>query len=202
MTLSVWPLVSLSTGDESNDVLVPISDIAPAAGWYRVEEPVTQWEPQLRNPKQVLRQTFAKEGNRVSLHLGVFGRPTPDSKLTSSANQLVLSQDPKWRQIARGVAEVHRGGEKIAVMTGKLAWKKVRVVAWHLYWIDGRMTTSSAEAAWLQVLARLRGRNETSAWIVVHTAEPSSMILGSPVLEKFLSDMLASIDQPLRAANR
>lgn len=201
-TLLVWPLVSVGTGGEAHSALAPLGDIAPAAGWHRVEEPVTMWEPHLRNPKQVLKQTFAKEGNRVSLHLGVFGRPTPDSKLTSSANQLVLLQDPNWRQIARGAAEVHRGGEMIAVTTGKLAWKKVRVVAWHLYWIDGKLTTSSAKAAWLQVLARLRGRSETSTWIVVYTTELNNMTSAAPVLETFLSDMLNSIDQALRAVDR
>ena len=101
-TLSVWPLVSLGTRGESHRPYSWVINIEPRAGWVRVDEPAAKWKPQLSNPSQVQLQTFAKEGRRVSVYLGVFDRPTSDSKLIASSNQLIGSQDLHWKLVQHG----------------------------------------------------------------------------------------------------
>jgi len=197
-TLLVWPLVSLGTGGESHRTPGTIGDIEPRAGWVRVDEPVAKWRPQLSNPSQLLLQTFVKDGRKVSIYLGVFDRPTTDSKLIASANQLVGSQDLHWKLVQRGVAEAHRRGELIPVTTGTLVGREARIVAWHWYWVDGTLTTSPARAALVQVLARLRGRSETSVWLTAFTTEGEVTSSAPSPLEDFVSDMLDSIESALR----
>jgi EpsI family protein len=195
--LSIWPLVSLGTGAESHATSSKIVDIEPRAGWVRTDEPAANWQPQLSNPSRVRLQTFMKDGQRVSIYLGAFDRPRYESKLTASVNQLVSSEDPHWKLVQSGVAEVHRLGEVMPVRTGTLVGRDVRLIAWHWYWVDGTLTTSSARAALVQVLARLRGRSEMSAWVTVFTAEGEGTTSAPLLLEAFLSDMLDSIDQAI-----
>jgi exosortase A len=198
--LSIWPLVSASTGAALGDPASNTVDIAPRAGWVNTDEPVTKWQPQTKNPSLVRLQTFTKEGQRVSVFVGVFGRPTPESKLTSSANQLVGSQDPHWSQIERGSAQVHRGGDVITVGTSTLVGREARIVVWHWYWVDGVLTASPIRAALAQVLARIRGRSETSAWVTVYSTEGERIGSESLGLGAFVTDMIDSIDHALRAA--
>jgi exosortase A len=200
-TLLVWPLVSLGTSGESHRVSSRIGDIEPRAGWVRNDEPAAKWQPQLSGPLQVRVQTFTREGRQVSVYLGVFDRPTPDSKLTAAENQLVGSQDTNWRLIQRGVAEANRRGEVISVRTGALVGRQGRIVAWHWYWVDGTLTTNPARAALLQMLARLHGRSERSAWVTAFTTDGEGAASAPLVLNAFLADMLESIDQALRVAD-
>ncbi|MEO8523915.1 MAG: exosortase A [Caldimonas sp.] len=199
--LVVWPLVSIGTAHESYRVSGKLGDITPLAGWARAEEPVTSWRPELHNPSQVRLQTFVKNGHRVSVYVGVFDHPSPEAKVVSSANRLVGSENPRWKQIERGVAEAHRQGEVVSVRTGTLFGRDGQVLAWHWYWVDGTMTTSPARAALAQVIARLRGRSEMSAWVTVYTAEGDDPTSGPRVLDAFVSEMLGSIEGALQAGN-
>ena len=201
LTMLIWPLVSLGTAGEPHRDPGSIGDIQPRAGWVRVEEPATSWQPRLRNPAALLLQSFEKDARRVSVQLGVFYRPTPDSKLTTSSNRLLEPDGANlhWKLTQRGVAQARRGGEVIAVSTGMLVGRDARVVAWHWYWVDGTLTTSPTRAALAQMLARLRGHSERSAWVAVYTTEGEDMASAPLVLEVFLSDMLDSIDQALGA---
>ena len=75
----------------------------------------------------------------------------------------------------------------------------MRIVAWQWYWVDGTLTSSRVRAALLQVLARIRGRSQMSAWITVYTAENVEATASAPrVLEAFLFDMLDAINERLR----
>ena len=194
--------MSIATAQESHRAFGQIGDIEPLAGWVRADKPVATWDPELRNPSQEKVQTFVKNGHRVSVYVGVFDHPTSDAKLASSANRLVGSEDPKWKQIERGVAETRRHGEVVPVRTGTLVGRDGRILAWHWYWVDGTLTTSSARAALAQVLARLRGRSQMSAWVTAYTVEGDDPASAPPVLDAFMSDMLDSIDNALRAGNR
>lgn len=197
-TLVVWPLLSAAAGRVASRVSAPLGDIAPRAGWLRVDEPVAEWKPQLRDPSRETLQTFGKDGKRVSVYLGVFDHPTPEAKVTASANQLVGADDLHWKQVQRGIADLPHGDDVISIRTGTLVGRGARVIVWHWYWVDGTMTTSPTRAALLQVLARVRGRSEMSALVAAYTIQEDSMGSEAPVLAAFLPEMLGSIDDALR----
>jgi exosortase A len=199
VSLVVWPLLSIGLGGDPATASTPIGTIAPRAGWVRVDEPVASWKPQLEGPSQETLQTFAKSGRRVSLYIGIFDRPSAAAKLTSATNRLVGSQDPQWKQVDRGVAEVRRGREGFSARTGTLTGQGVRIAAWQWYWVDGTATSSPSRAALLQVAARIRGRSQMSAWVTVYTAEDvEAAPPAAPVLDGFVSDMLNAIDDRLQ----
>jgi exosortase A len=197
--LLVWPLLAIDMGRDSAAATVPIGAILPRAGWVAVDDPITSWRPQLAGPSQEIVQTFAKNGSRVGVYVGSFDHPSAGAKLTSATNQLVTSQDKQWRQIDRGVAELRHGNDAVSVKTGTLAGQGMRIVAWQWYWVDGTLTSSRVRAALLQVLARIRGRSQMSAWVTVYTADNVEATASAPrVLETFLFDMLDAINERLR----
>ena len=199
--LCIWPLVSLATQEVARGPVAEIGDVEPRAGWIRVDEPAASWQPQLTKPSRVKRQTFMKTGQRVSVFIAVFDRSTRGSKATASVNQLVAPQDPHWKQVERGVAELRSRSDAITVGTGTLVGSAARVVAWHWYWVDGTLTSSPARAVLCQILARLRGRSDLSAWMAVYALEDERTASAPLLLDAFLSDMLDSIDQAMQVAS-
>jgi exosortase A len=198
-SLVVWPLLSIAMNRDSGAATTPMGEIQPRAGWVRVDDPIAAWQPRLTGPSQEIVQTFARSGWRVSVYVGSFDHPSADAKLTSATNQLVTSQDPQWRQIDRGVAEVMRhDSDPLSVATATLSGQGVRIVAWHWYWVDGTLTSSRVHAALLQVAARIRGRSQMSAWVTVYTTENAEAASAPRVLEAFLFDMLDAINERLR----
>jgi len=203
VTLLVWPTLSGGSLRDTQRVSVAASDIRSSGGWSPIGEPVSSWQPRLNNPVAVITQSFEKDSRRVGVHLGLFERPTPDSKLTSGQNRLLEPDglNPQWKLARQGVAQARWAGEAVDVRTGVLIGTQSRLLAWHWYWVDGQVTTSPARAAVLQMLARLRGRSETSAWMSVYTSDESDPLVAPRLLESFVSDMSASIGLALKSTS-
>ncbi len=196
--LVLWPLLLAGTERGSQQASAPTGEIAPRLGWRLVDEPVTAWKPQLRDPLSETTRTFEKNARRVTVYVAMFDRPTPEAKLASSANRLVEPADPRWKQVRRGSAEASTGGGVVSVRTGTLVGQGQRVIVWHWYWVDGTMTTSPARVAFLQILARIRGHSERSAWVIAATLQEDPASSHAPALETFFSDMLESVDASLK----
>lgn len=197
--LLLWPTVSILSAEVSDRPAVLIPDLAPRAGWQRVEPPVASWRPVLRNPAASLSQTFAKGGQVVGIHLGLYGHSTPESKLTTAMNRFVEpdGQNPHWKLSQLGRAQAAWGGQSVEVRTGVLVGREARLLAWQWYWVDGAITADPIRASALQLLARLRGRSEVSAWITVYAPDGSEPGAAPSALQSFVADMSSSIDATL-----
>jgi len=176
---------------------IPVA--TPRAGWQPVDSPLVSWRPVLWNPVSVASQSFAKGDQVISLHIGVFGRSTAGSKLTSAMNRFVERDglNPQWRLAQLGKAEVRWGDQPLEVHTATLLGHEVRVIAWQWYWVDGVVTGDPVHASVLQLLSRLRGRSEMSAWVSAYTVVDGDPSVGRNLLEAFVSDMSSSIDSAL-----
>ncbi len=202
VTLLIWPMLSSGSLHDAQRPSIVASDIRSSGGWTAAAEPLSSWQPRLNNPVAVITQSFEKDSRRVGVHLGLFERPTQESKLTSALNRLLEPDglDPQWKLARQGVAQARWAGEAVDVRTGVLVGAQARLLAWHWYWVDGQVTTSPARAVMLQMLARLRGRSETSAWMSVYTMDESDPLDAPRLLESFISDMSASIGLALAPA--
>jgi exosortase A len=204
LVLVAAPLLPSGASHEPPRLWIVPSDIRPSGGWLPVGEAVASWQPRLNNPAAVIAQSFEKHSRRVSVHLGLFERPTLDSKLTSGRNRLLEPDglNPQWKLAGQGFAQAHWAGSTFDVRTGVLVASERRLLAWHWYWVDGIATTSPTRAALLQILARLRGRSEVCAWISAYTAVGDEPSAATRALQEFVADMSTSIGQTLAAASR
>ena len=140
---TVVALPAVSTGSPPGvHPSLAVGDIQPRAGWQRIGEPFAAWSPQLHNPAAVVTQAFGRGKHKVGVHLGVFHRPTPDSKLTSSLNRLSEPDglNQRWKLARQGAAQVRWDGEAVGVRTGALVGTEGRLLAWQWYWVDGTAT--------------------------------------------------------------
>jgi exosortase A len=203
-TLLVWPL--LSTGSSSipseRTALGTASVVAPHAGWLPIDTMPASWRPVLRNPVASASRSFARGEQVVGLHIGLFGRSTSESKLTTVMNRFVEADglNPSWKLSKLGRTDARWGDRPIAVRTGTLVGTEGRLLAWQWYWVDGEVTSDPIRASWLQLQARLRGRSEASAWISIYTGDADVPGAAERLLQAFMADMSPAIDALLQGS--
>lgn len=141
----------------------------------------------------------------VTVHLAYYGRQHEASKLVSSKNTLVQPKDDPWNPLATLAQQADAPQGPLPVRATRLLRDKQpgegeqkRLLAWQLYWVDGRWLVSDAQAKLAGVWGRLRGR-EASAAVLVYTEEPAGSDAAA-VLNRFVRANLRTLEQQLAAA--
>jgi len=196
-SLATWPLLGIALARSAQAPIRDIADIAPQRGWSRVENRSVEWTPALTNPTRERVQSFQKNGSQVEVFIGNFQKQAWDSKLVTSVNRFVDSENPNWSLAERGIAHAEISGKPLNPKTGVILGRGVRILAWQWYWINGVFEGSDTKAKAQQLLARIGGRSDASAWIAIYTKTNLSTDAGISVLEEFARDMGDSIDRAL-----
>lgn len=198
--MAVWPL--LDTWWRSTAASAPdrtLEAIAGNAGWTVAPEPLSEWRPDVVGATVELSRTFVKDGIRVGLFIALFDDPTSDAKSITSTNQLVLTTNKLWSQVAAGALAPSEGGGH-AVRTAVVQRTRERLAVWQWYWIAGRVTTSDLVARFDEMLGLLQGRRKPVAWVIIYTPTEPGEDEVRATLGAFTSAMGASIDAALRKA--
>ncbi len=200
--LAVWPALEEACARQNPFRLTEIADIAPRNGWSRLENPVIAWTPELVNPLRERVQSFEKGGRKVDVFTGIFGNQTWASKLVTSVNQLVHSDNPNWALAARGTAATEFAGKPLQVGTGTVLGGGIRLIAWRWYWIDGFSTSSDIRAKIQQLGSRLRGQGDASAWVAIYTRSEPAIDPAAGTLDEFMREMGGSLERALRLTTK
>ena len=174
----------------------PVSLVLPqdlSDGWTSARPGEVDFQPSFQNPSAQVNGSYASRGSTVGLYLGVYKNQHYGSKLVSSSNVLVTSQDPKWTQISSGSYLATVEEKQLAVRSAQLS-RSFRLgqssdgalTVWQIYWIHGALTASDPIAKLRGAMDRLLGRPDSSAVIVVYAlnGQPES---AEVVLQRFLS---------------
>lgn len=196
-SLAAWPLFEMVLLRSQQYRAMDIADIVPQRGWSRVDKRSVEWTPELKNPRRERIQSFEKDGSQIEVFAGIFEDQSWNSKLVTSANQLVGSDNPRWSLADRGSAHTEISGESLDAKTGVLLGRGDRILAWQWYWIDGTFSGSDIQAKVRQLLARIQGRGDSSAWIAIYSKANASPDAAAKVLEGFVHDMGDSLERAL-----
>lgn len=198
LALAGWPAaahVLLAGGDERPVLIVPMT---ATAGWREIAEPVSDWAPHLVAPAATHRQTFERDGKRVSIWLGFYRNQDEKSKLASSYNRVVGSGSGPWRVLtARTLSpdvtllQAPTSSVRLQGRTGLLVW--------HWYWLGDHITASLPRAKIDLAVKRLMHRSDTSAWVAVFTLADEAAAEAQATLTGFLRDNGENLDAALRA---
>ena len=147
-------------------------------GWQVIDERSVQWKPAFNNPSAEMNVTLAEGNRRVGVYIAYYRQQNYERKLVSSDNALVRSGDKDWTQVERSTRSITLDGDAVTVRSGRLRANAVagerRLVAWHWYWINGRVTASDyAGKAWL-AFSKLTGQGDDSAVVVLYAPEDRS----------------------------
>jgi EpsI family protein len=146
-----------------------------AGDWQLADGPLANWKPVFENPSAEVTATLRDGERSVGVYVAYYRQQNYQRKVISSSNALAKSEDKVWVQIERGTRNVTLDGQVVTVRRALLRDNAVigqtRLVAWHWYWINGRLTASDiAGKVWL-AHARLTGQGDDSAAIVIFAPE-------------------------------
>jgi exosortase A len=178
---------------------------ALSTGWVAGEPVVPAWQPAFANPSIVSQRTFSTgRGPAVGVYLGYYRSQGPQRKLVGSQNALVKSQDRDWNLLVTGRHTLVVDGADLAVRTAQVLGRpsaadarRPQLVVWQLYWIDGRWVSGDVQTKLLNAWARLRGRGDDGAVLVMHATDESSAA-ATAALEAFTQANIAALGGLLR----
>lgn len=200
--LALAPLIITALARNPSMRTIEVADIAPQRGWVRIAQPAVEWTPELHNPYRRRVQSFEKDDQRIDVLTGIFRGQSWDSKLVSVLNRLVDADKPDWVLSERGVAATALAGRSLEVATAVIIGRGGRSLAWHWYWLDGVATASGPRAKLALLLARLRGEDDSSAWVAIYTGANGSPEAAARALDAFMREMGASLERALVVTTR
>jgi EpsI family protein len=173
--------------------------VAPAGaqGWTVDEHPLTDWTPEFVRPSASAARTYVKEGRRVGAAIVLYRAQNRAHQLITSTNQVVHSTNPRWRILATGRRPVDLGGNHVLADTLEFSDARGAIVAWHWYWIDGRVTASGILGKVYLMLAKLQCHADDGALVVLYARADAG---ADAALADFARSMGTAVDEALRGA--
>jgi EpsI family protein len=181
---------------------IALAPIVAANGWVPAPSPSLPFRPDYDHASAETTQAFRNGDAEVGVFVAYYRNQSQDRELVGHHNQIARTTNPVWVTTRAGYADARVGNDPQRVRTSELRGGGRRLVAWHWYWIDGRLTTSDAAAKLYLALAKLQGRGDDSAAIVIFTAAGESTEAAGRVLDRFAADMGGSIGRMLQDAER
>ena len=175
--VAAGPLYEKRLRQTNTDAVIQLSLPATAGSW-RAEPAAIDWQPQFANPSAEQHSTYRNRNSWVGIYVAYYQNQNYDRKLVTSTNVLVTSTDPRWQIVASRQVNSSFGSSQVAFreaeLLNKLGIADDRYIAWHGYWINGRLTSSDIEAKWLTAMAMLTGHGDDSAAIVIYAPKDSA----------------------------
>lgn len=176
---------------------------APAIGddWRHVAAPPESWRPDYSAPRAELRQHYALGDARVGLFVGYYHDQLRGTEMVAWNHRLAPTVGSGWRRLGRREPET-ASPVGSAPVESILGHGQERMLAWHWFWADGHWTSSRAEVKARLALARLLGRSDASAVIVMHAPFDHSPEKVRDLLRDFAARILPGLDEQFRHAQR
>jgi exosortase A len=164
--------------------------------------PAAKFTPVFVNPAASARQAYAGVGGTVYVYLAYYRNQSADSKLVTSVNTLVRSNDRDWNQVATGAENTVVDGRSVGwhgaqvLASRHAAGERAQLTVWRAYWINGRWVAGDIRAKLSGALARLQGRGDEGAAVVLWT-DNESRPAARALLQGFVRDNLGALDSLL-----
>ncbi len=173
-----------------------LGTLSAPAGWQENGQP--RWKPDFAGASAELQASFSRDGESVGVYIGYYRNQNYQRKLVTSTNTLAASSNKAWTVVARGRAAPGIPGLPEQVVAAELievgSSPEVRLQAWQWYWTDGRLTASDAGAKLDNALARLTGRGDDAAVVILYapaataaTALPAFAAAAAPEIARLLA---------------
>ena len=187
-------------------LMLQVPDLS-STGWRPSQAVMKNWQPGLENPRAQLQTGYSRpDGAAIGLHLGYYRQQDYQSKLISSNNVLIRSDDKEWTAAAGSNMPLLLAGQ---AQSWRSTWLRPKrsggigldpeqegLQVWQIYWVNGRMLSSDWQAKLFGALYRLVGRGDDAAVIYVFADKSAGKVDG--LLADFLRDSWTLIDTSLQ----
>ncbi|MDD3352546.1 exosortase A [Zoogloea sp.] len=147
-------------------------------------------QPSFPGAKVVHQGTYVFEGEPVEVFIAFFRDQTQGAEMVNVSNKLEPSGDWSWGYSGKA----GRASAELPEMQLEGYVRGPRYAALHrLYWVGGMTTTGEITSKVLQVLSRLRGRGDDSAFVAFTAYSGESVADASRKLQAFEAALLAGV---------
>jgi EpsI family protein len=203
--LAVFPLYEGHLAERPVPVRI-LTLPTPAAGWQAGAENFSDWLPQWNGMDVERIAHYTRGDQRVMLYLAWYGTQRDHAELINSRNIMIQERHPEWRQVGRGFPSINLGTGPVPVYEAKLAHGdgSLRILAWQWHRIKGQDGTDPYTAKLELALAKLMGRQDIGAAIVVATPyhDEAELPQTQAVLTDFVTAHKAVLDRMLDQADK
>ena len=140
----------------------------------------------------------------VGMHVAYYRGQSGERKLVSSQNVLLGMRDRDWNVLEEGAREVQAGGQSLGVRTAEIVGRprddgsrRSHLVVWRFYWVDGRFIRGDVATKLAGGLARLKGRGDEGAALVLY-ADEESVAASKAALQAFVQANIGELNKLLQ----
>jgi exosortase A len=180
----VWrPLVA--TVEQRPTLAAPVLGTIEGAGGFAPASVPGDWKPSYAGHAAALREGYTRAGRSAGLYIAFYRNQAKGRELITSGNQLVLPQDNFWKEVERSDAMLAYAGRPVGLSRSVIVGlrERERLIAYRLFWVDGRVTGSEYVAKALLAWSRLTGRNADAALIVTFAPETAERDVAREAME-------------------
>lgn len=183
----------------------PVLELPPAApGWQAQALPAEAWTPHFLAPSVSAQRSFAGPAGAVGVYVAYYRAQDAERKLVSLHNGLLSHNERQWLRSAEGTQTVAVDGTAatwrstvLSAAGAEFGASPRQLVAWQVYWVDGRFVSGEMPARLALALSRLRGHGDDGAAIVLHAQAPT-VPAAQALLQDFVREHQAALAQSLQ----
>jgi exosortase A len=199
LALAVWPVWAVYLDGAQNTAPVHLS-VPPGAGGWSTTKSFTTWKPRYVRPTVEVRQQYKLGADRVGLFIEYYRGQRQGAELVNTQNVMIVQKHPVWRMPAQYEVPASLNGGKYQVLESRMESDGQNLLIWHWNWITGEYMINPYEAKFKEAISRLVGGSRDAAGIVVYTPLGDRIGPARARLQKFVDDMLPSIQHELDQA--
>ncbi|OYU00129.1 MAG: exosortase A [Burkholderiales bacterium PBB1] len=195
LLVALMPHMAVWTLERAESAAAPVKIQLPprlADGWSSEGAKIVAWAPIFTNPSAETTQAYTSPAGTVGLHIAYYRGQADGRKLVSSTNVLVPMRSDGWNLMVGGRRDVVTSMGTISVNTAEILGesqlgtvRRNHLVVWRVYWIDGRFVAGDVAAKIHGGLARLKGRGDEGAAVVLY-ADADTVAASNAALEAFV----------------
>ncbi|NHQ92370.1 exosortase A [Janthinobacterium lividum] len=198
---AVWPALALASHRDDGPAATgspTVLALADPAGWHRLQDAVAAWQAPYAGAPARFAGTYARregDGAPVGLQLHWYARQARDAELLTHQ---AMPYGPHWMPLAQRVQDVNLASGELAVRESVLAQGGERLLVWRVYRQGGIVTARPMLVKLLLAQAKLLGRRQDGADILVFAAYDELAPPPRARLQAFLRAALPVIEQRLQ----
>ena len=198
LCIALWPAYLAMVERSSASAKAPVLQSLPS-NWPQGAA-FSDWTPAFGAPGARLHQFFDYRGRPVGLTLLYYRNQSNGSKLITSTNRLIDTEQTGWRQVGATLRTETVSGRELNVRETRLVGPSGPMLVWSWYAIGGTSTSSDITGKALQIRQKLIHGSDDGAAVMLFAPYDESLDPARTALRSFLNEHLGALDATLAAA--
>jgi len=168
--LIVWPILSISSKDDSNYTFSKDKLVPQLKNWSIVNNQITSWAPKYENLSQREIVTYQKDNTKVQVFTGFYVAQKQDQELINYVNRLTGGDDTNWTVKNKSSLNVSMNGNSLKIPVSTIFSDNENLRIAYVYYAGHQFVIGKLNTKLLEAKARLTG-GLTSGTVIVATVD-------------------------------